>query len=101
MTGRRVIPIGWSIGQACAWLTQEADVNGGFVTARFNWVEVVARPGLKPAELAALYAEAAVRRLTSTADLDTPQASPVVRAATAAFQRRVQALRPQLREVAG
>lgn len=99
MTGRRVIPIGWCIGRACAWLSEEAHSAGGPVAGRFNWVDVVARPGLKPQELAAQYAEAAVRRMASTAELDNT-ICPTVRASNAAFAKRMAAVRIHAREVA-
>lgn len=56
------VPIGWTIGEACAALCECATVLGQEERARFNWVTLVARPGDAPDALARAYWTAIVAR---------------------------------------
>lgn len=56
----------WSIGEACAALCARAERVGAQQRARFNWVELVARPGDLAADLAAAYWRAVDRRAPDT-----------------------------------
>lgn len=60
------IPALWSIGEACAALVARADRLGVQQRARFNWVELVARPGDMAADLAVAYWRAVDRRAPDT-----------------------------------
>lgn len=60
------IPVMWSIGEACAALCARAERFEAQQRARFNWVELVARPGDLAADLAKSYWRAVDRRLPDT-----------------------------------
>lgn len=60
------IPVMWSIGEACAALCARAERFGAQQRARFNWVELVARPGDMAADLARSYWRALDRRAVDT-----------------------------------
>lgn len=49
------VPIGWSIGEACAALCECATALDQEERARFNWVTLVARPGDAADALARAY----------------------------------------------
>lgn len=59
------IPVLWSIGEASAALCARAGRLGP-QRARFNWVELVARPGDSPADLARAYWRAVAIRAQDT-----------------------------------
>lgn len=56
----------WSIGEASAALVARAERFGAQQRARFNWVELVARPGDMAADLARAYWRAVDRRAPDT-----------------------------------
>lgn len=60
------IPMMWSIGEACAALCARAERFGAQQRARFNWIELVARPGDRADDLATAYWRALDRRLPDT-----------------------------------
>lgn len=57
-----VVPIGWTIGEACAGLCGAATRLGVEERARFNWIVLVARPGDAADALARAYWRAVVER---------------------------------------